>query len=64
MEQAVLPSPHDGQIVKVVDGPFSGFAGPVMAVLEENRKVEVLITLFGRRMALSFDRKQIEILSR
>ena len=35
MEQAA-PEPHDGQIVKVVDGPFSGFAGPVMAVLEEN----------------------------
>jgi transcriptional antiterminator NusG len=45
-----------GESVKVIDGPFNGFNGTVEKILEDKKKIEVSVLIFGRKtpMELSF----------
>ena len=47
-EQAVIPFVL-GETIKVIDGPFNGFTGTVENINEENRKLEVMVKIFGRK---------------
>lgn len=49
-----------GQAVKVVDGPFTDFAGTVDEVNQEKSKVKVLISIFGRATPVELDLMQVE----
>lgn len=49
-----------GDIVKVVDGPFKDFDGKVDAIDEEKGKIKVLVQMFGRETPLELDFLQIK----
>ena len=63
-EGAVKPKPRvsfeEGENVRVIDGPFSNFAGIVEEVKAEKQKVRVLVSIFGRATPVELDFAQVE----
>jgi len=49
-----------GDLVKIVDGPFKGFEGKVSNVDEEREKIKVLVNMFGRDTPVELDSLQIK----
>ena len=49
-----------GESVRVVDGPFTDFAGIVDEINMGKGKVKVLLTLFGRETSVELDFLQVE----
>lgn len=49
-----------GEHVKVIDGPFSDFAGVVDEVSPERRKLKVMVSIFGRATPVELDVLQVE----
>jgi len=54
---------HQGESVKVVDGPFVDFNGTVDEVRPEKGKLRVLISIFGRATPVELDFAQVERLA-
>lgn len=50
---------HKGESVKIVDGPFSTFAGIVEEVYPERGKVRVMVAIFGRATPVELDFLQV-----
>lgn len=49
-----------GERVKVVFGPFNGFFGEITEVLEERKKLKILVMVFGRETLMEVDFTQVE----
>ena len=49
-----------GELVRVIDGPFNGFNGNIEKVIEEKRKLEVMVKIFGRKTPLELSYMQVE----
>ena len=49
-----------GETEKVVDGPFNGFDGTIERVIEDKRKLEVMVKIFGRKTPLELSYMQVE----
>lgn len=49
----------EGQVVKIIDGPFKNFEGKVISVDEAHGKVKVLCSMFGRETPVELDFLQI-----
>ena len=49
-----------GEMVKVMDGPFSGFSGSVEEVFEEKKKLNVMVKIFGRNTPMELNFMQVE----
>lgn len=49
-----------GEAVKITDGPFTDFLGTISAVDEQQGKVKVLISIFGRETPIDLDFLQIQ----
>ncbi len=52
-----------GHIVRVLEGPFAGYAGPIVAIDGERRKVRVRLTLYGQGVPANFDLLQVALYS-
>lgn len=49
-----------GDQVKVIDGPFNGFQASIEEVFEDKKKINVMVTIFGRKAPVELDYKQVE----
>lgn len=49
-----------GETIKVIDGPFNGFNGTIEKIHEEKRKLEVMVSIFGRKSPLELNYMQVE----
>ncbi|MDA3910686.1 MAG: transcription termination/antitermination protein NusG [Bacteroidales bacterium] len=49
-----------GESVKVTDGPFNGFSGAIEEVLEDKKKLKVMVKIFGRKTPLELSFMQVE----
>ena len=48
------------EMVKVTDGPFSGFSGVIEEVNAEKHKLKVMVKIFGRKTPLELSFMQVE----
>ena len=48
-----------GERVKVTDGPFNGFEGVVNEVVQDKRKLKVVVTIFDRQTPLELGYDQV-----
>lgn len=48
-----------GEAVKVIDGPFNGFDGTIEEILEDKRKLKVMVKIFGRKTILELNFVQV-----
>ena len=51
---------HVGQVVEVIQGPFSDFSGTIKAVYPDKGKVKVEVSLFGRPTSVELDYTQLK----
>lgn len=49
-----------GDLIKVVDGPFKDFDGTVEEVYSDKMKLRVLVSIFGRKTPVEVDVNQVE----
>ncbi len=63
-EGAVKPKPkvlfEEGENVRVIDGPFTNFAGMVQTVKPDKGKLSVMVSIFGRATPVELDFIQVE----
>lgn len=60
-EGGVVEIPYnEGDLVKVIDGPFKDFDGTVQEVNEDKLKLRVLVSIFGRKTPVEVDVNQVE----
>ena len=50
----------EGETVKVIVGPFSGFSGLIEEVNVEKRKLKVMVKIFGRKTPLELGFMDVE----
>lgn len=51
---------YEGERVKVTFGPFAGFYGEVTEVIDERKKLKILVKVFGRETMMEVDYMQVE----
>ncbi len=49
-----------GEAVKIIDGPFNGFDGTVEEILQDKKKLKVMVKIFGRKTLLELNFVQVE----
>lgn len=61
-DEEIIDIPYRvGDPVKVVDGPFSDFAGVVEDINHEKKKLKVMVSIFGRSTPVELDFLQVEL---
>ena len=52
-----------GDIVRILDGPLSGFTGTVDNIEIDKNAVSVVVSMFGRETPVEFELDQVEVVS-
>jgi transcriptional antiterminator NusG len=50
----------EGEMVKIIDGPFNDFIGDIKEVNEEKKKLKVIVKIFGRGTEVELNFMQVE----
>lgn len=58
--EEMLTPYYEGENVKVISGPFSGFSGTIEEVNNEKKKLKVMVMIFGRKNPLELSFTQVE----
>jgi transcriptional antiterminator NusG len=48
------------ETVKIIDGPFNDFTGSVEEIMDEKKKLKVIVKIFGRRTPVEVNYMQVE----
>ena len=48
-----------GEAVKITDGPFNGFDGTIEEILQDKKKLKVMVKIFGRKTLLELNFVQV-----
>lgn len=51
---------EEGEIIKVISGPFRGYSGPISEINADRGKLKALISIFGRETPVELDFDQVE----
>ncbi len=51
---------YEGELVKVINGPFNGFNGSIEEVNNEKKKLRVMVKIFGRDTSVELGFTQVE----
>lgn len=51
---------EEGEMIKVVSGPFRGYSGPISEIHPEKGILKALISIFGRETPVKLDFNQVE----
>ncbi|MCP4049746.1 MAG: transcription termination/antitermination factor NusG [bacterium] len=51
---------EEGEIIKVILGPFRGYSGPISEINADKGNVKALISIFGRETPVKLDLDQVE----
>lgn len=61
-DEEVIDIPYrEGDVVKVVDGPFTDFTGVVEEINYEKKKLKVMVSIFGRSTPVELYFLQVEM---
>lgn len=61
-DEEIIEIPYsEGDPVKVIDGPFTDFAGVVEEINREKKKLKVMVSIFGRSTPVELDFLQVEL---
>ncbi len=58
--EEMLTPYYEGETVKVINGPFSGFSGSIEEVNNEKKKLKVMVLIFGRKTPVELSFTQVE----
>ncbi|MBK9103071.1 MAG: transcription termination/antitermination factor NusG [Saprospiraceae bacterium] len=50
----------EGEMVKIIDGPFKDFVGDIKEINEEKKKLKVIVKIFGRGTEVELNFMQVE----
>ena len=50
----------EGEMVKIIDGPFNDFVGDIKEINEEKKKLNVIVKIFGRGTEVELNFMQVE----
>jgi len=50
----------EGDLLKIIDGPFSGFTGSIDEIKPDKRKLRVMVSIFGRSTPVELEFSQVE----
>jgi len=50
----------EGEMVKIIDGPFNDFVGDIKEINEEKKKLKVIVKIFGRGTEVDLNFMQVE----
>lgn len=59
--QTITLSYSVGDSIKITSGPLTGFLGVVQSISEDNKKVTVLASMFGRETTVELNSDQVEL---
>ncbi len=51
---------EEGEVIKVIAGPFRGYSGPIAEINAEKGNLKALISIFGRETPVKLDFDQVE----
>jgi len=63
MAESMVEPFIEGEMVKIIDGPFNEFVGDIKEINEEKKKLKVIVKIFGRGTEVELNFMQVEKIS-